>query len=83
MTDKQQPKNRPSFRLSFARKTGTDADGGDILGSAREIASVWARANSEGFIVRWDHLPIELTQHGGVTFMNPVKDEPNGTGGAR
>jgi hypothetical protein len=83
MRQKPQPqaKTRPAYRVSFARKEGTDDKGDDILGSAREIGAIWNRQNGKGGILRFDHIPVELTQHQGVLFVTPVKDEANG--GAR
>lgn len=68
MTNKPQ-RNRPQFRVCFARKTGVDDKGGDILGSAQQIGSVWPRRDGKGSILRLDHVPIELTQHQGVLFL--------------
>ena len=67
-----QPKSKPSHRVSFARIIGKDDDGNDKLGAAREIGSVWPRQNGKGSIIRLDHIPIELTQHQGVLFINVV-----------
>jgi hypothetical protein len=69
--------NRPTHRISFARIVGHDQDGKDRLGTAREIGAVWPRAQGEGGILRFDHIPIEMTQHGGVLFVTPIdaKDE--------
>lgn len=66
-------KNRPSHRVSFARIIGSD-ETGDKLGSAREIGSVWPRANGRGSIIRLDFIPVELTRNQGVLFLNPVQD---------
>lgn len=67
-----QPKIKPSHRVSFARIVGQDDNGQDRLGTAREIGSVWPRQNGKGSIIRLDFIPIELTQHQGVLFLNPV-----------
>lgn len=75
MTQKSQPKNRPLYRVCFARKTGVDSEGADILGSAQQIGSVWSRRDSKGAILRLDHIPIELTQHQGVLFLFATDDE--------
>jgi hypothetical protein len=72
MRQKSEPKNRPLFRVSFARKTGIDEKGNDILGAAREVGSVWPRRDGNGGILRLDHIPIELTQHQGVIFLFPA-----------
>lgn len=68
----RQPKSRPSHRVSFARINGQDDQGRDRLGTAREIGSVWPRQTGKGSIIRFDFIPIELTQHQGVLFLNPV-----------
>ena len=84
MRQKPQPqqKARPSYRVSFSRKQGTDEKGNDILGSAREIGAIWDRQNGKGGILRFDHIPVELTQHQGVLFVTPV-EETDGNGVAR
>lgn len=69
MKQKTEAKNRPLYRVSFARKTGVDDKGQDTLGPVREIGSVWARRDGKGAILRLDHIPIELTQHNGVLFL--------------
>lgn len=69
MKQKTEAKNRPLYRVSFARKTGVDDKGQDTLGPVREIGSVWARRDGKGGILRFDHIPIELTQHNGVLFL--------------
>ena len=43
MRQKNEPKSRPLYRLSFARKIGVDDKGEDKLGSAREIGWAWRR----------------------------------------
>lgn len=73
------PKNRPTHRVSFARIIGTD-EHGDKLGPAREIGSVWPRQNGGGSIIRLDIIPIELTQHQGVLFLNPVSAKSDKAG---
>lgn len=73
-----QPKSKPSHRVSFARIIGQEENGQDRLGSAREIGSVWPRQNGKGSIIRLDHIPIELTQHKGVLFLNAVDAEEEG-----
>jgi hypothetical protein len=65
-------KTRPTHRVSFARIIGQDENGNDKLGSTREIGAIWPRKNGGG-ILRFDHMPIELTRHQGVLFINPVK----------
>ncbi len=75
MTYETTEKTRPMYRVSFSRITGQDQNGKDILGPAREIGAIWARKaeNKEGGILQWDHIPIELPKHNGVTFITPVK----------
>ncbi|MDX2287238.1 MAG: hypothetical protein NW217_00235 [Hyphomicrobiaceae bacterium] len=72
MRQKTEAKNRPLYRVSFARKTGVDDKGNDTLGAAREIGSVWPRRDNNGGILRLDHIPVELTQHQGVIFLFPA-----------
>lgn len=67
-----QPKSKPSHRVSFAAFTGKDENGNDRLGSSREIGSVWPRKDGKASIIRFDIIPIELTQRQGVLFLNPV-----------
>jgi hypothetical protein len=64
--------NRPSHRVSFARIIESSQDGSDKLGSAREIGAIWPRENGKGSILRFDHIPVELTTHSGVLFINPI-----------
>lgn len=73
-----QPKSKPSHRVSFARIVGRDENGNDKLGPAREIGSVWPRQNGKGSIIRFDFIPIELTQHQGVLFLNPANAQEEG-----
>lgn len=73
-----QPKSKPSHRVSFARIMGQDENDQDRLGAAREIGSVWPRQNGKGSIIRFDFIPIELTQHQGVLFLNPVNAQEEG-----
>ena len=74
----QQPRSRPSHRVSFARIIGQNENGNDKLGSAHEIGSVWPRQNGKGSILRLDFIPIELTQHQGVLFLNAVNAQDGG-----
>ena len=70
---------RPMFRVSFARITGQDDDGKDILGKPREIGAVWPRKNGKsGGIVYLDIIPVELTQRQGVLFLVPASDDEGG-----
>lgn len=72
MRQKNEPKNKPLYRLSFARRIGADDKSGEQIGSAREIGSIWPRRDGKGMILRFDHIPIELTQHQGVCFVYPT-----------
>ena len=65
--------NQPTHRVSFARINGRDDKGNDKLGSAREIGAIWPRENGKGGILRLDHIPVELTRHQGVLFINEVE----------
>ena len=65
-------KLRPSHRVSFACITGKDENGGDKLGTPREIGAVWPRRNGKGGIMRLDHIPVELTRGQGVIFVNEL-----------
>ena len=71
-----QENNKPTHRVSFSRIVGTDEQGNDKLGSAREIGAIWARkGDKKGGILKFDHMPIELTKHEGVIFIVPVEDK--------
>lgn len=67
----ERKKNGPSHQVSFARVTGRDEDGKDVLGPARQIGAIWPRAGKDGDgILRLDHIPEELrSQGGGVVFV--------------
>lgn len=67
---------KPTDRVSFARITGTDQKGQDVLGPAREIGAIWPRKNGKkGGILRFDHIPAELVRHQGVLFITPIEDD--------
>jgi len=69
-------KARPTHRVSFARIIGTDQYGKDQLGPAREIGAMWARPDAaKGWIMRFDHVPMELGQHQGVVFVTMNDDQ--------
>ena len=73
-TENQQNTKRPTHRVSFSRIVGKNEDGSDKLGAAREIGAVWARkGDKKGGILKFDHMPIELTRHEGVIFLLPVE----------
>jgi hypothetical protein len=78
MNQKSETKNRPLYRVSFARKTGVDDKGNDTLGPAREIGSVWPRRDGKGGILRLDHIPVELTHNNGVMFLFPTETADGG-----
>lgn len=65
-------KKKPTQRIAFARIIGTDDQGNEKLGSAREIGAIWPRGNGKGGILRLDHIPVELTRHEGVLFVSDV-----------
>ena len=66
--------NKPTHRILFSRITGKDQNGKDKLGFPMEIGAIFPQEGKEGGIVKWHHMPIELTKHEGVTFMRPVRD---------
>lgn len=65
-------KLKPSHRVSFACIIGKDEKGGDKLGAAREIGAIWPRKNGKGGILRFDHIPVEMTRGEGVIFISDV-----------
>lgn len=70
-------KSRPTHRVTFARITGQDENGNDVLGPAREIGAIWPRKNGKkGGIQKLDHVPAELALHQGVLFILPVDAKP-------
>ena len=74
-----QRNNLPLYRVSFARITGQDEDGQDILSRPKEIGAVWARkGDKSGGILSLDIIPIELTQRQGVIFVVPPSQENQG-----
>ncbi len=76
-TNSSNAKSRPTHRVSFARITGQDEQGNDILGPAREIGAIWPRKNGKkGGIQKLDHVPAELALHQGVLFILPVDAKP-------
>ena len=67
-------KQKPTHRVSFSRIIGKHEDGSDKLGSAREIGTVWPRkGKKKGGILKFDHVPAELSRHEGVLFIMPVE----------
>lgn len=74
-----QDKVRPTHRITFARITGKDENGKDILGPAREIGAIWPRrGDKQGGILRLDHVPAELALHQGVIFTLPIDQNAQG-----
>lgn len=71
-----QQAQKPTDRVSFARITGTDQNGQDVLGPAREIGAIWPRKNGKkGGILRFDHIPAELVRDQGVLFITPIEED--------
>lgn len=65
---------KPTHRVSFSRIIGQDDDGNNKLSSASEIGAVWARkGDKKGGILKFHHMPMELTRHEGVIFIVPVE----------
>lgn len=64
--------NKPTHRVSFARITRLDSKSEEKVGSAREIGAIWPRENGKGSILRFDHIPVELTRHEGILFINEI-----------
>lgn len=65
--------SKPTHRVSFACIIGKDDDGNEKLGAAREIGAVWPRKNGKGGILRFDHVPVELSRGQGVVFINAIE----------
>jgi hypothetical protein len=86
MSNEEKSKVRPSHQVSFARITGRDEDGRDVLGPARQIGAIWPRAGKDGEgILRLDHMPEEMRAgDGGVVFVRKIdalregRPEPKG-----
>ena len=73
MSANKQPNERPLYRVTFSRITGTDETGRSILARPKEIGSVWKRKNGKaGALLTLDLIPVELTQRQGVLFLVPV-----------
>lgn len=74
-TTKSQP-SQPLYRVTFARITGQDRQGNDMLARPKEIGAVWPRKNGKkGGVLALDIIPIELTQRQGALFLVPVEDD--------
>ena len=73
------PTTRPLYRVTFARITGRDRDGRDILSRPKEIGAVWPRkGDKKGGLIALDLILVELTQRQGVLFLVPVDGDDNG-----
>ena len=66
--------NKPTHRIAFSRVIGTNDNGEAELGFAREIGAIWPRKGKKGGILRFDHIPVELTRGDGVLFVSEVTD---------
>ena len=70
---------RPLYRVTFSRITGTDDHGNDVLARPREIGAAWARkADKKGAIISLDIIPTDLVNRNGVLFLLPLDDNANG-----
>jgi hypothetical protein len=71
---KEPEKVKPTHSVSFARIIGTDRNGRDILGPARQIGTIWPRTGKgDDGILRFDHRPKEMDQErGGVLFTRKL-----------
>ena len=69
---------RPLYRVTFARITGKDDKGNDMLSRPKEIGAVWPRKNGKiGAILSLDLIPVELAQRQGVIFLVPPYEADN------
>lgn len=65
-------KKLPTHRVSFAR-FNRDAEGKSKLGPAREIGAIWPREGKDSeSILRFDHIPEEMRNGGGVLFVRTI-----------
>ena len=72
--------DKPLYRVTFARITGKDEQGKDVLARPKEIGAVWSRkGGKKGGILALDLIPIELTQRQGVLFLVPIDEENGGS----
>lgn len=79
MSIKKSTSQRPLYRVTFSRITGTDETGQDILSRPKEIGTVWPRKNGKtGALLTLDLIPVELSQRQGVIFLVPVDGEKGG-----
>jgi len=65
--------NKPTHRVSFAALPGSDEAGNQKLGASRAIGAIWPRRNGKGGILRFDHIPVELTRSQGVVFISTIE----------
>jgi len=69
----------PVYRLTFARITGQDEHGNDVLARPKEIGAAWRRKGDKaGLLVSLDLIPVELTQRQGVLFLVPADRRDEG-----
>lgn len=79
-TTSSEPAKLPLYRVTFARITGQDRQGKDILSRPKEIGAVWPRKNGkQGGVLSLDLIPIELTQRQGVLFLVPTTEDDGGS----
>ena len=79
MTTTSNETAKPLYRVTFARMTGKDQSGKDILSRPKEIGAVWPRKGEKnGGVISLDLIPIELVQRQGVLFLVPVDGGNNG-----
>ncbi|MEM8772993.1 MAG: hypothetical protein AAGD92_15200 [Pseudomonadota bacterium] len=70
-----QSSKKPTYRLGFAPRTGTDNSGQPTLGYPIEIGAVFERRDAEkGMIAKFQIVPTDLKD--GVLFLMPVRSEP-------
>lgn len=80
MTTTKPQATLPLYRITFARITGQDRLGNDILARPKEIGAVWPRKNGKkGGVLALDIIPIELTQRQGVLFLVPASEDDGGS----
>ncbi|MCB1499025.1 MAG: hypothetical protein KDK07_04420 [Bauldia sp.] len=73
-------KERPLYRVTFSRITGTDDNGQQILARPVEIGAAWSRKNDkQGAIIALDIIPTDLVNRNGVLFLVPVNTASEGS----
>lgn len=66
-------KERPLYRVTFSRITGTDDNGQQVLARPKEIGAAWSRkGDKKGAIISLDLIPTDLVSRNGVLFLVPV-----------